>query len=191
MKFAVRQTRNYPSLTLSLEKNNPDVIVDSNPIPFNSPNSNYYCQPGKCIYPTDTVNLSATDEIYFFCGSNTKVDSSDNGTAYCTIAESSAVINQITEHGAFGAEQIVTSVLEVSSQVAIIHLRHFYSHFVFVSFFGQSLRNQSSIPRTTLQRHSTEQFFSPTTPRAKLPRTTVFLIHRWLKCACRILAITH
>lgn len=119
MKFAVGQTRNYPSLTLSLEQNNPDIIVDRNPIPFNGPNSNYNCQPGKCIYPTDTVNLSATDEVYFFCGSNMKVESPVNGTASCTISESGAVINQITENGAFGAEQFVGNILEVSPQVSL------------------------------------------------------------------------
>mmetsp|Transcript_28196 Transcript_28196/g.58760 ORF Transcript_28196/g.58760 Transcript_28196/m.58760 type:complete len:1961 (+) Transcript_28196:86-5968(+) len=117
VKFAVGQTRNYPSLTLSLEQNNPDIIVDQNPIPFNDPNSNYNCQPGKCISPTDTINISATDEVYFFCGSNMKVDSPVNGTAHCTISESSAVINQITEHGAFGAEQSVGNILESSQSV--------------------------------------------------------------------------
>ena len=87
---------NYPSLTLSLDQNNPEISSLRNPIPYNEPGV-YDCQPGQCSYGSSTVNITETNELYYFCGANAQVDNpSSNSTSEsattttCTIANSTA-----------------------------------------------------------------------------------------------------
>lgn len=112
-----RQSPNYPSLTLTLDQNNPEVAVDRNPIMFNDPGV-YDCQPGRCIYGDSTANISETSELYFFCGANAKVGGEIvNDTAFvpmCTIKDSPSIIDQISQWGSFGVGIDVSDVLNVS-----------------------------------------------------------------------------
>lgn len=116
-----RQNPNYGSLTLSLDQNNPEIVVNRNPIPFNNPGT-YDCQPGQCIYGRSTTLVSETSEMYYFCGANAQVDTvTTNGTngttTTCTIKDSTSIINQISQYGAFGVGDDVSGVLETSKSV--------------------------------------------------------------------------
>jgi len=118
VNFMSRKNPNYPSLTLSLDQNNPDIKVERNPIPFNNP-SFYDCQPGNCIYGS-TINVTETSELYYFCGANAKVDpETQNNTSptTCTIADSTSIIDQISQYGAFGEGNDATDVLNSSISV--------------------------------------------------------------------------
>ncbi len=114
--LASRRSPNYPSLTLTLDQNNPDITVDRNPIMFNNPGV-YDCQPGQCMYSDSTVNTSETSELYYFCGVNAKVGGGNNNTntvPTCTIKDSSSIIDQISQSGAFGVGSDVSDVSNVS-----------------------------------------------------------------------------
>jgi len=116
-----RRNPNYPSLTLSLDQNNPEIVSLRNPIPYNEPGV-YDCQPGQCSYGSSTVNITETNELYYFCGANAQVDNpSSNSTSEsattCTIANSTAIMNQVVQFGAFGVENDVSSVLNLSKGV--------------------------------------------------------------------------
>jgi len=112
VNFVSRQNPNYPSLTLSLDQNNPDVSIDRNPIPFNNPGI-YDCQPGQCIYGSSETSVTETSELYYFCGANAQVDT---GTS-CTIADSTSIINQISQYGAFGVGNDVSDVSSSTKSV--------------------------------------------------------------------------
>ena len=116
-----RRNPNYPSLALSLDQNNPEIVSLRNPIPYNEPGV-YDCQPGQCSYGSSTVNITETNELYYFCGANAQVDNpSSNSTSEsattCTIENSTAIMNQIVQFGAFGVENDVSSVLNSSKDV--------------------------------------------------------------------------
>ena len=114
-----RRNPNYPSLTLSLDQNNPEIVSLRNPIPYNEPGV-YDCQPGQCSYGSSTVNITETNELYYFCGANAQVDnqsSNRSATTTCTIANSTAIMNQVVQFGAFGVENEVSSVLNSSKGV--------------------------------------------------------------------------
>ena len=112
VKFASNRDGNYPSLTLSLDQNNPEITDDRNPIPFNAPGV-YDCQPGQCVYGKSTNEITNpatnTSEVYFFCGSNAMINQST-----CSIIDSSSIVSEITQYGAFGVENDVSDVLNVS-----------------------------------------------------------------------------
>jgi len=111
-----RRSPNYPSLSLTLDQNNPEIAVERNPLPFNNPGV-YDCQPGECIYGSrSTTNLTLeTSELYYFCGANAQVDNDDaNGTTTCTIDDSISIIKQIDQYGAFGVQSDVSDVFNVS-----------------------------------------------------------------------------
>ena len=117
-----RRNPNYPSLTLSLDQNNPEISSLRNPIPYNEPGV-YDCQPGQCSYGSGTVNITETNELYYFCGANAQVDNtSSNSTSEstpttCTIENSTRIMNQISQFEAFGVENDVSSVLNSSKGV--------------------------------------------------------------------------
>ena len=117
-----RRNPNYPSLTLSLDQNNPEISSLRNPIPYNKPGV-FDCQPGQCSYGSSTVNITETNELYYFCGANAQVDSSfpnstsESATTTCTIANSTRIMNQISQFGTFGVENDVSSVLNSSKGV--------------------------------------------------------------------------
>jgi len=115
-----RRNPNYPSLTLSLDQNNPEIVSLRNPIPYNDPGV-YDCQPGQCSYGSSTVNITETNEVYYFCGANAQVDNPSSNTSEsattCTIANSTSIMNQVVQFGAFGVENDVSSVLNSSKGV--------------------------------------------------------------------------
>ncbi len=117
VNMATKQGPNYPYLTLTLDQNNPEVTVDRNPIMFNNPGV-YDCQPGRCMYGDSTANISETSELYYFCGANAKVGggfvNDSNAVPMCTIKDSSSIINEISQWGAFGVGSDVSDVLNVS-----------------------------------------------------------------------------
>lgn len=117
VNMATKQGPNYPYLTLTLDQNNPEVTVDRNPIMFNNPGV-YDCQPGRCMYGDSTANISETSELYYFCGANAKVGggfvNDSNAVPMCTIKDSSSIIDQISQWGAFGVGSDVSDVLNVS-----------------------------------------------------------------------------
>jgi len=135
VNYVSQQNPNYSSLTLSLDQNNPEITVDRNPIPFNNPGT-YPCQPGRCVYDRPKTTVAETSEEYYFCGANAKVYSYTNSTdtnstsnnitttnitttdntgtkslASCTITDSTRIIDQISQHGAFGVGKNVSDVL--------------------------------------------------------------------------------
>ena len=60
--------------------------------------------------------------MYYFCGANAQVDTvTTNGTngttTTCTIKDSTSIINQISQYGAFGVGDDVSGVLETSKSV--------------------------------------------------------------------------
>lgn len=116
VKFTTSKNPNYPSLTLSLNQNNPNIEGDRNPIPFNAPGFYYQCQPGKCVYEVvsfgNPICIDDTSELYFFCGNNAMLS---NSTETCSILDSSSIVDQISQYGAFGVENAVTDVPDVSA----------------------------------------------------------------------------
>mmetsp|Transcript_30651 Transcript_30651/g.64872 ORF Transcript_30651/g.64872 Transcript_30651/m.64872 type:complete len:1373 (-) Transcript_30651:2144-6262(-) len=120
VNFVSRQNPNYSSLTLSLDQNNPEIAVERNPIPYNNPGL-YECQPGQCIYGRSTTSVVETSEEYYFCGANAQVDTgTDNDTStttMCTITDSTSIINQISQYGAFGVGNDVADVLNSTKSV--------------------------------------------------------------------------
>ena len=116
VKFTTSKNPNYPPLTLSLSQNNPNIEEDKNPIPFNAPGLYYQCQPGKCVYEVasagNPIHIDDTSELYFFCGNNAMLG---NSTETCSILDSTNIVDQISQYGAFGVENAVTDVPDVSA----------------------------------------------------------------------------
>lgn len=77
-----------------------------NPISF-SDGGAYSCQPGKCIYEFPVVSLNVTNELYYFCGTQSYIG---NGTS-CSLESYESTIGQITEAG---AEPVATGALNVN-----------------------------------------------------------------------------
>lgn len=112
-------TRNLPSLTLNLSALNPNIAVSPvNPIPFNSPDNPYSCQPGLCTYQTPIVYVSETTEVYAFCGTQANLGVSVDAASFqvnvslvdnlCTIDESTNILR--TLDGFQGAAPVVADV---------------------------------------------------------------------------------
>lgn len=96
LKF-VSPGRNLEPLELTLDDYNSDVSSDiRNPIPYNDPGSSFTCNPGTCIFSMSSVDLSTTDENYFFCGGPALANSRQT----CTITDSESVFTEIDNYGA-------------------------------------------------------------------------------------------
>lgn len=96
LKF-VSPGRNLEPLELTLDDYNSDVSSDfRNPIPYNDPGSSFTCNPGTCIFSMNSVDLSTTDENYYFCGGPALEDSRQT----CTITDSESVFTEIDNYGA-------------------------------------------------------------------------------------------
>jgi hypothetical protein len=128
----VATTRNLPPITLDLSAYNPGVTAKPvNPVPFNSPDNPYTCQPGICSYQTPVVLSPETYELYTYCGTQAnlgvdvdtrQVGVSDNS---CTVDESADILRTIDGfQGAALVETDVETVTTVSgiSLVEILHL---------------------------------------------------------------------
>lgn len=102
----VSPDRNLDSIVLDLNDYNIDANEPRNPIPFNSPESAFVCQPGSCFYPYERIDSDITNEDYFFCGGQGRLSESDT----CSISVSSSVISQIDDAGAVGVDLLVENV---------------------------------------------------------------------------------
>jgi hypothetical protein len=106
----VSPSRELDALTLDLEDYNVDVTVGlRNPIAFSDGDS-FSCQPGKCIYEFPLVALNVTDELYYFCGTQSYIG---NGTV-CSVESYEGTIAQITDAGARPVATTVSNLNESS-----------------------------------------------------------------------------
>jgi hypothetical protein len=110
--------RNLSPLTLDLSALNPDVEVGPiNPIPVNSPNNAYACQPGVCAYDP-VVSSGETNERYTYCGTQAHLTADldvaaatfflEPARVQCSVSESADVLG--TLNGFQGAQLVETPV---------------------------------------------------------------------------------
>lgn len=104
--------RNLDAIVMDLNDYNQKFSEPRNPIVFNSDDI-FACQPGKCIYDIPVVASESTNELYYFCGSQSYVG---NGTI-CSTNEYIDTISRITEAGAEPAGASVTNVNETSNSL--------------------------------------------------------------------------
>lgn len=109
----VSPERNLNAIVMELDDYNPGVAAPRNPIVFNA-DDRYSCQPGKCIYDTPIVLSPGTDELYFYCGTESYVG---NGTV-CSTNDYADAMSTITEAGAEPIGASVTNVEESSYSLA-------------------------------------------------------------------------
>lgn len=94
---------------LDLDEYNKDVNSDiKNPISFNSPDSFFGCNPGKCTFDVQSTEL-ASNESYSFCGGQALEDTSFS----CSISNSENVVTKILESGASAISGDMENVEEV------------------------------------------------------------------------------
>jgi len=104
-KFA-SPSRELGALTLTLKDYNPEVNESPrNPIPFN--NRTYMCQPGECLFGLTEIQES-DDQVYSYCGRSAWIANKSNET--CTITQSIDIMAQITEDGAEGTSEDVSTI---------------------------------------------------------------------------------
>ena len=118
-KFASAQ-RNLDPITLDFSAFNTDISsAPVMPVPFNSPNESYVCQPGNCIYTQDFFDSSQTNERYALCGSQAQLNS-----ASCSITLSELIMSEVA-----GFEDIVpipTAVTDIQNvSLRSLPVRHF------------------------------------------------------------------
>lgn len=102
----VTPERNLEAIVMDLDDYNVKIETEPrNPIAFNTGDS-YSCQTGKCIYDVPVVASEATNELYYFCGTQSYIG---NGTV-CSTSPSENTISQITQGGAKPAGAAVTNV---------------------------------------------------------------------------------
>jgi hypothetical protein len=129
--------RDLNSIVLNLDPYNDDVggSKTRNPIVFNNPGSTYTCQPGACAYQEEVIEVEETNERYYFCGYQARLDEGEN----CTIEESSDIISRITAYGAEPEPADVGDIYEVSPDFAwlagcwkklllVVHSSYLFSH---------------------------------------------------------------
>ena len=94
--------RNLSPLNLNFQDYNP---VLGNTIPFNSPESPFLCQTGMCTYLQPYVDNKMTNELYVWCGFESRIGINENETigdfAYqlsedtCSISHSRDILNSV------------------------------------------------------------------------------------------------
>lgn len=105
-------TRNLSPIILELSALNPDVTVAPiNPIPVNSPDFAYLCQPGTCSYQTPNISVLETNENYTFCGAQAYLGLNN----LCTIDESTTIVRTLD---GFQGASVVESDVETISAVS-------------------------------------------------------------------------
>jgi hypothetical protein len=110
--------RDFRPIALRIEDYNIDASSPRNPIGVNSPPNPFTCQPGYCAYnESETLHdLKETNETYYFCGEQARVDWYSNQS--CTISVPTFdVVSRITEAGATPVVQNVSTVKELSTQL--------------------------------------------------------------------------
>lgn len=123
--------RNLSPLILDLSALNPDVESDPvNPIPVNSPDAPFACQPGECLYDP-IVAVSETNERYTFCGTQANLGAvlGTNGlqdssiqppSNLCTIADSFTIVSTLSGfQQAVPVETDVGTIATVSETIQI------------------------------------------------------------------------
>lgn len=101
--------RNLDAIVMDLNDYNKGVPLPQNPIAFNT-DDRFACQPGKCIYEIPIVASEATNELYYFCGTQSYIG---NGTT-CSTNDYLDTISMISQAGAEPAGTSVTNVNESS-----------------------------------------------------------------------------
>ena len=95
LKFVV-PSRNLEPMELTLSDYNADITSDiKNPIPYNAPGTPFTCSPGECMFDVSSLDLSATDETYYFCGGPALEDSTET----CSISDSERVLAELDQDG--------------------------------------------------------------------------------------------
>lgn len=122
--------RSLAPLTLSLEDYNIDVQQEPiNPIPFNSPNQPFTCEPAECMYrgirnagsgSSGIVQSFSTGEVYAYCGAlgSPNFDSFVNESVPfvefdCSISDSSSIMAEIDNF--HGGQSVSTETSNISS----------------------------------------------------------------------------
>ena len=104
--------RNLDPVLLTLSDYNAGALTPRNPIVFNSPSSYYTCRPDLCPYQYPVMNSSLTNEVYYFCGFQARLDEAEN----CSITQSREIALRINDAGASPEETDVESIYEVRQQ---------------------------------------------------------------------------
>jgi hypothetical protein len=139
--------RNLNPITLDLSDLNPGStgIPQFNPIPVNSPDNPYVCQPGVCSYEALVV-VDDTKETYSFCGSQGHLSGDGEvwnaSIPFCSIANSTRIMRLIDGlHGASVVEANVSSVLEVRHHANVENVVETSDDLRLVSLLLQSSRS--------------------------------------------------
>jgi ATP-binding cassette subfamily A (ABC1) protein 3 len=104
--------RNLDPILLTIDSFNEGIdasLTTRNPIVFNNPGSEYTCQPGVCAYQMPVVEVEETNERYYFCGYQARLE----GVGNCSIEESSEIVGRITGAGATPEPADVSTIFEV------------------------------------------------------------------------------
>jgi ATP-binding cassette subfamily A (ABC1) protein 3 len=101
--------RDLPPIELTLDDYNVDFTgMPRNPIVFNNPQSSFTCQPGSCAYSFPVSTIADTDETYFFCGYQARLE---DETTNCSITESDQVTSTLNGINGASAEGIEASTV--------------------------------------------------------------------------------
>lgn len=101
--------RNMSPMPLTIDDYNKDVSSGiQNPISYNSPDSFFSCNPGRCTFDFRSTDL-ADDESYSFCGG----PAMEGDSSSCSISNSENVITNIGGSGASGIAGDLKNVTEV------------------------------------------------------------------------------
>ena len=164
LKYAVPD-RNMSPMLLTMDEYNKDVSSEiQNPISFNSPDSFFSCNPGRCSFNSQSIEL-ANNESYSFCGGQALQDTASS----CFISNSESVVTNIVENGVSIIGGDMANIAEVSliveqwptSNVMYI-LRRIFAILQLVFCFVSLQRSSSSNLQMFLKRPSTEEYFSTT-----------------------------
>ena len=156
--------KNLDPILLTLDDYNIQADpVRRNPIVYNSPNA-YSCQPETCAYPISIMNSTTnpgTNESYHFCGEQARL----NNAEQCTIIQSTEIMKEISNAGAFPVATDVASLVEVSSFVLILFVTLSIANNFDADALFRSHRIVYTLRGILLRLRSTVQFSSPTTPK--------------------------
>lgn len=163
---------------LDLDEYNKDVNSDiKNPISFNSPESFFSCNPGKCTFDVQSTEL-ASNESYSFCGGQALEDTSFS----CSISNSENVVTKILESGASAISGDMENVEEVrGGGAATRRFLHFITSQLLVRF--RSLQCFYSSNRQMSLRPPSMEVFFLTTNRTALRNLALFMPTSYRKLA--------
>ena len=109
----VTTPRDLDAIVMNLDDYNGEVPSgQNNPIAFNS-GTKFSCDTGRCIYDIPVVASDSTNELYYFCGTQSYIG---NGTV-CSLTPYEDTISQLTQAG---AQPNGVSVMDVNESSRII-----------------------------------------------------------------------